>query len=199
MDSKDKILHVAFSLFIHKGYRDVSLREIVDEVGLTKGAFYHYFKGKEQLFSEVVDHFFLGMSDAIYEQLPKTHLKTFMTEYVEKLLEQIHHISKDALKKGDTISLSYYYLAFDALRILPDFDTKIHEVFHREEKAWIEVIDNAKASGEIISTIDSRHLAILFISATDGLGMHLILENRLNELGKEIISVWTSLYKLIKA
>lgn len=199
MDSKDKILHVAFSLFIQKGYRDVSLREIVDEVGLTKGAFYHYFKGKEQLFTEVVDHFFLGLSDSIYEQLPKMHLKTFMGQYVEKLLEQIHHISKDSLKKGNTISLSYYYLAFDALRILPEFATKIHEVFHREERAWMEVINNAKASGEIVSSIDSRHLAILFISAIDGLGMHVILENRLDQLGKEIMSVWTSLYKLIKA
>ena len=199
MDSKDKILHVAFSLFIQKGYRDVSLQEIVDEVGLTKGAFYHYFKGKEQLFTEVIDHFFLGLSDSIYEQLPKIHLKTFMTKYVEKLLEQIHHISKDALKKGNTISLSYYYLAFDALRILPDFATKIHEVFHREERAWMEVINNAKASGEIVSSIDSRHLAILFISAIDGLGMHVILENRLEQLSKEIISVWSSLYKLIEA
>ena len=203
MDSKDKILHVAFSLFIQKGYRDVSLREIVDEVGLTKGAFYHYFKGKEQLFTEVVDHFFLGLSDSMrktfYEQLPRTHLKTFITKYVEKLLDQIHHISKDALKKENTISLSYYYLAFDALRILPDFDTKIHEVFHREERAWIEVIDQAKASGEIVSSIDTRHLAILFISAIDGLGMHLILENRQDQLSKEIMSVWTSLYKLIKA
>ena len=199
MDSKDKILHVAFSLFIQKGYRDVSLQEIVDEVGLTKGAFYHYFKGKEQLFTEVIDHFFLGLSDSIYEQLPKIHLKTFMTKYVEMLLEQIHHISKDALKKGNTISLSYYYLAFDALRILPDFATKIHEVFHREERAWMEVINNAKASGEIVSSIDSRHLAILFISAIDGLGMHVILENRLEQLSKEIISVWSSLYKLIEA
>ena len=199
MDSKDKILHVAFSLFIHKGYRDVSLREIVDEVGLTKGAFYHYFKGKEQLFTEVIDHFFLGLNDTIYEQLPKAQLKSFMTEYVEKLVEQIRHISRDALKQGDTISLSYYYLAFDALRILPDFATKIHEVFHREERAWIEVIENAKASGEIVSSVESRHLAILFISAIDGLGMHLILENRLNQLSKEIMSVWTSLYELIKA
>ncbi len=198
MDSKDRILHVAFSLFIQKGYRDVSLREIVEEVGLTKGAFYHYFKGKDQLFTEVIDHFFLGLSDYIYEQLPKTQLKTFMTKYLEKLMEQIHHISKDAQKKGDTISLSYYYLAIDALRILPDFDTKMHEVFHREERVWMEVIDHAKASGEIVSTVDSRHLAILFISAIDGLEMHLILENRLDQLSKEIISVWNSLYTLIK-
>ena len=199
MDSKDKIVQVAFNLFLQKGYRDVSLREIVDEVGLTKGAFYHYFKGKEQLFTEVVDHYFLSLSDYIYDQLPKTHLKAFMTGYLELLTGQIERISQEAEKKGNTISLSYYYLAFDALRILPDFGTKIREVYLREEKAWMEVIDHAKESGEIKSSVDSHHLAKLFISANDGLGMHMILENRLDQLSKEIISVWTSLYKLIKA
>jgi AcrR family transcriptional regulator len=199
MDSKDKIVQVAFNLFLQKGYRDVSLREIVDEVGLTKGAFYHYFKGKDQLFTEVVDHYFLGLSDYIYDQLPKTHLETFMTGYLELLTGQIERISQEARKKGNTISLSYYYLAFDALRILPDFGTKIREVYLREEAAWMEVIDNAKKSGEIIGSVDSQHVAKLFISANDGLGMHVILENRLDQLSKEIIMVWTSLYKLIKA
>jgi len=199
MDSKEKILIVAFNLFIQKGYRDVSLREIVDEVGLTKGAFYHYFTGKEQLFKEVIEHYFLGMSDHIYEQLPKTDLKTFMTGYLEKLMELIHRISKEAKKKMNTISLSYVYVAFDALRILPDFDSKIHEVYHREERTWMEVIDHAKASGEIVSSVDSQHLATLFISAIDGIEVHVILENRLDQLSKEIIAVWNSLYKLIKA
>jgi len=199
MDSKDKIVQVAFNLFLQKGYRDVSLREIVDEVGLTKGAFYHYFKGKDQLFTEVVDHYFLGLSDYIYDQLPKTHLETFMKGYLELLTGQIERISLEARKKGNTISLSYYYLAFDALRILPDFGNKMRGVFLREKEAWVEVIDNAKKSGEIISSVDSHHLAKLFISANDGLGMHVILENRLDQLSKEIISVWTSLYQLIEA
>jgi len=198
MDSKDKIVNVAFNLFLQKGYRDVSLKEIVDEVGLTKGAFYHYFSGKEQLFTEVIEHYFLHLSDYIYDQLPKKHLKTFMTGYLKILMEQIDRISRETKKKGNTVSLSYYYLAFDALRILPDFGTKIREVYLREENAWMEVIDHAKESGEIISTIDTQHLAKLFISANDGLGMHTILENRLDQLSQEIIAVWTSLYKLIE-
>lgn len=198
MDSREKILNVAFNLFLQKGYRDVSLKEIVDQVGLTKGAFYHYFKGKEQLFTEVIDHYFLSLSDYIYEQLPKDHLKTFMNGYLKILTEQIDRISREAIKEGNTVSLSYYYLAFDALRILPGFGTKIREVYLREEGAWMEVIANAKASGEIESSVDTQHLAKLFISVNDGLGMHVILENRLEHLSKEIISVWNSLYKLIK-
>ena len=61
------------------------------------------------------------------------------------------------------------------------------------------MIENAKRSGEIVSSIDSEHLAKLFISTNDGLRKDVILENRLDQLSKEIITVWTSLYKLIKA
>ena len=198
VDSKEKILNVAFSLFLQKGYREVSLKEIVKEVGLTKGAFYHYFEGKEQLFAEVIDAFFMSLSEAISEPLPKVHLEMFMTGYQKVLTEQIDRLSKDAVKEK-TISLSYYYFAFDALRILPNFGEKMQESQFREELAWIEVIDNAIASGEVISSIDSREAARLFISSKDGLGMQLILENRLKQFSKEILIVWGSLYKLIKA
>jgi len=198
MDSKEKILNVAFTLFLQKGYRDVSLKEIVKEVGLTKGAFYHYFDGKEQLFTEVIDGYFISLSDHIYEQLPKVHLEMFMTGYQKVLSEQIDRLTKDAVKEK-TISLSYYYFAFDALRILPDFGVKMQEIQFREEQTWIEVIENAIASGEIISSIDSQEIARLFISSKDGLGIQVILENRLKQFSKEIFNLWVSIYKLIKA
>ena len=198
MDSKEKILNVAFTLFLQKGYRDVSLKEIVKEVGLTKGAFYHYFDGKEQLFTEVIDGYFISLSDHIYEQLPKVHLEMFMTGYQKVLSEQIDRLTKDAVKEK-TISLSYYYFAFDALRILPDFGVKMQEIQFREEQTWIEVIENAIASGEILSSIDSQEIARLFISSKDGLGIQVILENRLKQFSKEIFNLWVSIYKLIKA
>lgn len=198
MDSKERILNVAFNLFLQKGYRDVSLNDIVAEVGLTKGAFYHYFDGKEQLFTQVIDGYFPSLNKHIYEQLPQVHLEMFITGYQKVLTEQIDRLSKDAAK-GNTVSLSYYYLAFDALRILPDFGEKMQEIQLREERTWTEVINNAKASGEVKDSIDSHEIAKLFISAKDGLGIKVILENRLKFFSKEIYTVWTGLYKLIKA
>jgi AcrR family transcriptional regulator len=198
MESKEKILNVAFNLFLQKGYRDVSLKEIVSEVGLTKGAFYHYFDGKEQLFTEVIDNYFLSLSEHIYEQVPKVHLEMFLTGYQKVLNEQIDRLSRD-IERGGSISLSYYFFAFDALRILPDFGDKMQAIRLGEELTWIEVIDNAKTSGEIQSYVDSQEIAKLFISTKDGTGMQVILENRLKQLSKEITTVWSSLYKLIKA
>ena len=64
-DTKEKILDVAQRLFTVKGYDKVTLREIADEVGVTKAALYYYFDSKEKLletlvlpFVEIQDRFF---------------------------------------------------------------------------------------------------------------------------------------------
>ncbi|MBQ6568470.1 MAG: helix-turn-helix transcriptional regulator, partial [Treponema sp.] len=44
-----RILAVAQTEFLDKGFRGASLRAIVKEAGVTTGAFYGYFKSKEAL------------------------------------------------------------------------------------------------------------------------------------------------------
>ena len=85
------------------------------------------------------------------------------------------------------------------MRILPDFGEKMQSIRANEEKTWIEVIENAKSSGELMSSVNSEELARLFIASKDGIGMQIVLENRLKHYSEEIISAWSSLYKFVKA
>ena len=50
-----KILDTAERLFIEKGYEHASLQDILDETGLSKGAIYHHFASKEDIFYSVCD------------------------------------------------------------------------------------------------------------------------------------------------
>lgn len=50
-----KILNTAERLFIEKGYEHASLQDILDETGLSKGAIYHHFASKEDIFYSVCD------------------------------------------------------------------------------------------------------------------------------------------------
>ncbi|WP_297294596.1 TetR/AcrR family transcriptional regulator [uncultured Oscillibacter sp.] len=50
-----KILDTAERLFIETGYDRASLQEIIDETGLSKGAIYHHFASKEDIFYAVCD------------------------------------------------------------------------------------------------------------------------------------------------
>ena len=57
----EKILEVSQKLFLEKGYDNVIIQDIVNELGgLTKGAVYHHFKSKEEILS--------ALSKSIFEK-----------------------------------------------------------------------------------------------------------------------------------
>ena len=60
----EKILAAAKAEFLQKGFVAASLRKIVSDAGVTTGAFYGYFKSKEELFDALVGaqyDVFMGM------------------------------------------------------------------------------------------------------------------------------------------
>lgn len=49
-ETVQKILDVSLKLFIEKGYEQTTILDIIDNLGgLTRGAFYHHFKSKEEV------------------------------------------------------------------------------------------------------------------------------------------------------
>lgn len=52
---KDKILSSATQLFIEQGYYGLSMRQIAEDVGVTKAALYYHFKDKESLFLAILE------------------------------------------------------------------------------------------------------------------------------------------------
>lgn len=53
---KGKIINAARELFVKKGYYHTSIPDIVKSAGVSIGAIYHYFKGKETLAKEIHDY-----------------------------------------------------------------------------------------------------------------------------------------------
>ena len=52
--TKQDILNTAMRLFAEKGLENVKVEDVVKEVGVTRGAFYHYFKSREELIAGVM-------------------------------------------------------------------------------------------------------------------------------------------------
>ncbi len=52
-ERKNEFLDTAMRLFMERGYEDTSVNAIIDSIGVSKGAFYHYFKTKEELLDEL--------------------------------------------------------------------------------------------------------------------------------------------------
>lgn len=55
-NTRNKIINVACELFLTKGYEETRISDIINRLdGLTKGAIYHYFESKEDIFNSVVN------------------------------------------------------------------------------------------------------------------------------------------------
>lgn len=58
-ETVQKILEVSLKLFLEKGYEETTVLDIVNNLGgLTRGAFYHHFKSKEEVLDALGDKLF---------------------------------------------------------------------------------------------------------------------------------------------
>lgn len=53
--TRDQLIEVATRLFAERGYEDTSIEAVLAAAGVSRGALYHHFAGKDALFSAVVD------------------------------------------------------------------------------------------------------------------------------------------------
>ncbi len=63
--TREALLESAQRLFGRRGYADVSIDEIASAAGATKGAFYHHFNDKRDLFREVLERLEQELGQAI--------------------------------------------------------------------------------------------------------------------------------------
>lgn len=69
----DLILAVSTQMFTEKGYEKTSIQDIIDELGMSKGAIYHHFKSKEDILSAVMEKELGRAEDMFMELIQNTH------------------------------------------------------------------------------------------------------------------------------
>ena len=197
-DTRELILETAYTLFMQSSYNAVTMNDIVSQTGLSKGAFYHYFGSKEELFAEVINHVFFGDFSRDYVNMPEIPLKRFLEEELE-MVKKRHHRLMDALRSEDEyVPINYYTLIFDALRLLPDFKTRFESYKTQRMDAWERMIELAKRKKEIRTELSGADVAKLFVYINQGMGLSFITGSGLREKYLEIGDMWTNLYNLLK-
>lgn len=55
ISTEERLLRSALKLFAEKGYEGTSIREIIEDAGVTRPVLYYYFQNKEDLFRKLVE------------------------------------------------------------------------------------------------------------------------------------------------
>jgi TetR/AcrR family transcriptional regulator, transcriptional repressor for nem operon len=196
-DTRDHIINVSFGLFLQKSYKEVTMKEIVEKTGLSKGAFYHYFDSKEQIYLEIINQAFSSLIYVDYNKFSKTSLYNFYHDYID-YLNRVYDSFKRSCN-GDSFDLNYYSLIFDALRLFPEFKEKVIESSKQELDSWRTIIQVARENGEIKSSMNDEEIAGIFVHTNSGIGMNNMMIGKSETTTGILIELWDSFYLQIKA
>lgn len=158
-DTKGFILETAFKLFLDKGYRNTSMSDLVSESQLSKGAFYHYFKNKEELYQEVINRYFISYYDQVdwnaVDEMSVVEIKTMIEEFYKSFIPEILSITNKGMSR-------YFILFFDAYEEYPVFKEKVRTFYERLKISLVKQLINENAKNPIQDATD-------FITKYEGL------------------------------
>jgi AcrR family transcriptional regulator len=198
-ETKEHILQTSLHLFMQKGYKEVTMKDIVDNTGLSKGAFYHYFDSKEKVFEEVIKRFFGNTLSEDLAVFAGKSLEYFYNALLSRIKTSRKHFEQlPVVKENRKSNMNYYYLIFDAMRIIPKFKEQHKSSQENELKIWIDVVRSARENGEISSEMTDEQIAKLFIYIGDGINISKISSNDVAKIEKELKFLWDCFYNSIK-
>lgn len=200
-ESKKYILTTALKLFLQKSFKEVTMKELVEKTGLSKGAFYHYFSSKEQLFLEVLDFFFANIMQHDYEKYSQESFYQFYHDYAADVLSVSERLTKifEDEQSEEEFNLNYFVLAFDALKLFPEFKEKMMEGQEIELQLWTDTVKRARENGEIKSVMTDSEIAKLFMYLSDGFAMHLMMKGSgMSDMVSPFLTIWDKIYETIK-
>ena len=98
-DTREKILMTALQLFAKDGYEAVSVRNIAEELGITKGALYRHYKNKRDIFDNIVERMIqIDEKRAEEYQMPAEQYASMPDSYKNTSLESIRNFTIEQLK-----------------------------------------------------------------------------------------------------
>jgi AcrR family transcriptional regulator len=196
-DTREHIIQVAGRLFLQSNYDGVSIQDITRAAGMTKGALYHHFTSKEQLFEEVA-HNLVGRSHTDFSALPGDSLRGFYTTLVENVRSHEDGVQEAKLPNALEYGINVYNLLWDAVRLLPGFRTSMESFNSLEHTAWMEAVQAAIDRGEIRRGLDADKIARIFASVPDGVGITSMLKGGPASNYEEILDLWDALYQSLR-
>ncbi len=200
-NTKEDILNVSLGLFLQNGFNEVTMQEIVEKTGMSKGAIYHYFKSKKQLFLEVIDKTLVSAVRIEYSKFSTDSLYQFYHDYLNHFYDYTKQFltnSKNNISNDQR--MNYTTLILDALKRFPQFHEKLIGSRQLELNAWENIVRTARAKGEINSHMDDVQIAEMFVYSADGVGItSIFLKWKSGKPRYTLTYLWDSFYELIKA
>jgi AcrR family transcriptional regulator len=156
-----RIINAARKLFLKKGYRQTTIRDICRTSRLSNGTVYFYFKNKDAIYAHIYEECFRFLIDMMaqsrsYDMPPFEQIETVLKTYLKYFIEH--------REMWEMLDISYRRLSLPA-GLIQRFDAMVETAYsfvHKAVQAYLE-------EKGLTKNYDSLELAMLLVTSVDGL------------------------------
>jgi TetR/AcrR family acrAB operon transcriptional repressor len=177
--TRNALLDAALRVFSRQGYESTRLEDIADEAGFTRGAIYHHFGGKVELYHALVSERFGRSNQMIHELIEQGGTPLEIMRRV--LVRSLQYLEEDADYRAVQELVTF------KTGILPELEVGMN-IKKQQLEAFLGYITSLVVQGmemgEIVRGKDPRDVAIAIIGMMNGVSLLWLFDPKLFSLKK---------------
>ena len=169
--TKQHICNEAYKLFAENGYKNVTMKDICEAAGLSRGGLYRHYESTEQIFLEITKGF-MEQKNIFLEKMEKN------VSAVEILNEMLSKYEEEMLDSQNSLSLAIY--EFYSNSAISKTENAMMKQYEYSKELWIELVRYGIERGEF-KAISLEGIFDMLIFSYQGVRMY----SRLMEIDPE--------------
>lgn len=162
-NTKRLICTESFRLFAEKGYKDVTMKDICERTGLSRGGLYRHYDGTAQIFLEIVNFFLDNQKNKFESKIEKGIPAT------EILHDILTTYEKEMIDGNSSLSIAIYEFFSN-----PNISKSVNSITQQylsSKNMWIELIEYGIQTKEF-NAVDPEALFDLIVFSYQGVRMY---------------------------
>ncbi|MDE7404321.1 MAG: TetR/AcrR family transcriptional regulator [Lachnospiraceae bacterium] len=177
--TKQDIREKAYRLFAEKGFKDVTMKDICEQTGLSRGGLYRHYESTEQIFLEIINNFSdeqrIEISGKIKQHIPAALI-------LDELLSRYASEMRDYEN-----SFSLAICEFFSDPAISKTDNSVMKQYEVSKSVWVELINYGISTKEF-NLVNPESVFHVIVFAYQGVRMYSRLMKIDHDIPNQIIN-----------
>ena len=171
--TKQEIRDAAYRLFEEKGFKEVTMKDICEQTGLSRGGLYRHYESTEQIFLEIVNAFSDQQKDEVFAKMEQ-HVPAAVI--LEELLSKYEREMNDS-ENSFSLAICEYYSS----PAVSKENNSVKRQYEVSKSTWTALINYGMGTKEF-KHVDPESIFHVLVFAYQGVRMY----SRLMEIERNI-------------
>ncbi len=163
MDTRSQILQKNFEAICINGFQATRTDKVISTLGITKGAFYHYFPDKTSMGYAIVEEILYPMYVNNW-----LHLKTYKGNPIDGILASLQLISGYCNEENVAFGCPLNNLVQEMSPLDEGFRLKLQKIIATKKTIISEALLKGQEQGQVNPTLQADEIAYFILSALEG-------------------------------